>query len=103
MSRDYFDLLIFRNNSLRLCNSFDYKSADDILYYTLNALSKLAEGREDTIHLSGRTERNDALYTGLNVYYRNIKFAGLPARYNFSYVFGEISLHRFLNLFLSAG
>jgi hypothetical protein len=69
----------------------------------MNVLNKIQAGRDDTINLSGSVSKNDALFTGLNVYFRNIRTALPPANYAFSYVFGDVEMHRYMKLFLAAG
>jgi hypothetical protein len=56
-------------------------------------------GQEGTIHLSGLTEKDDDLHSNIALYIRNIKYTGPSGKFSFSYVFNEIDLHRFINLF----
>jgi hypothetical protein len=53
----------------------------------------------ETIHLSGLTEKYDDLYSNIALYIRNIKFTGPSGNFSFSYVFNDIELHRYINLF----
>jgi hypothetical protein len=99
---DYFNLIIFRDNSLQLCNSFLYRNVSDILYHILNVLKNLGIKQDETIVLSGQAEKFDDLYSNLAIYIRNIRFADLAGSFTFSYVFNEIPFHRYINLF-SAG
>ncbi|MGD0581318.1 MAG: DUF3822 family protein [Bacteroidales bacterium] len=99
---DYFNLIIYSNNTLQLCNSFLYRNVSDILYYILNVFRNLNIKQEETIVLSGLAERFDDLSSNLSLYIRNIKYAGLTGNFTFSYVFNEIPLHRYITLF-SAG
>jgi hypothetical protein len=99
VERDFFDFIYFSNNILKFCNSFTYRNVSDILYYVMNAFRKLDIKQEETIHLSGLTERYDDLSSGLSLYVRNIKFAEPAGNFTFSYVFNDAELHRFINLF----
>jgi hypothetical protein len=99
VERDFFNFIYFINNSLKFCNSFTYRNVSDILYYVMNAFKKLDIGQEETIHLSGLTERYDDLSSGLLLYVRNIRFAEPSGNFTFSYVFNDAELHRFINLF----
>ncbi len=99
IERDFFDLIIFKNNILEFCNSFNYRNISDILYYVLNVFKKLDIKQEETINLSGLTEKYDDLSSAFSLYVRNIKFAEPFGNFTFSYVFNDTELHRFLNLF----
>ena len=99
VERDFFNLILFNNNALKFCNSFTYRNISDILYYVLNVFKKLDIKQEETIYFSGLTEKYDDLSSGFSLYIRNIKFAEPSGNFTFSYVFNDMELHRFLNLF----
>jgi hypothetical protein len=99
VERDFFNLIFFNNNVLKFCNSFTYRNISDILYYVLNVFKKLDIKQEETIYFSGLTEKYDDLSSGFSLYIRNIKFAEPSGNFTFSYVFNDMELHRFLNLF----
>ncbi len=99
IERDFFNLIIFKNNILEFCNAFNYRNISDILYYVLNVFKKLDIKQEETINLSGLTEKYDDLSSAFSLYIRNIKFAEPFGNFTFSYVFNDTELHRFLNLF----
>ena len=99
IERDFFNLIIFNNNILKFCNSFVYRNISDILYYVLNTFKRLDIKQEETIHLSGLTEKYDDLSSSFSLYIRNIKFAEPSGNFTFSYVFNDTELHRFINLF----
>jgi hypothetical protein len=99
--RDYFNLLMFENGSLKFCNTFTFRNVSDILYYTLNLLKQHSAGNDTTIHLSGILDRYDDLWSAFSMYVKNLVFVQPSGAYTFSYVFGEVQLHRYLNLFTS--
>lgn len=99
VEREYFNLIIHDNNSLKFCNSFTYRNISDILYYVLNVFKKLDIKQEETIYFSGLTEQYDDLSSNFSIYVRNIKFAEPSGNFTFSYVFNDMELHRYLNLF----
>jgi hypothetical protein len=99
VERELFNLIIFGHNKLRFCNTFNYRNITDILYFVINAFKNLDIKQEDTIYLSGLTEKHDDLSSNLSIYVRNIKFAETSGNFSFSYVFDELSLHRYINLF----
>jgi hypothetical protein len=94
----FFDLIIFNNNSLEFSNAFNYRNISDILYFILNVFKSKGIGQEETIYLSGQTERYDDLFSNLSLYIRNVKFSEPAGNFTFSYVFNDTDLHKFLNL-----
>jgi hypothetical protein len=99
VERDFFNLIIFDNSILKFCNSFVYRNISDILYFVLKAFKNLDIKQEETIYLSGLTEKYDDLSSSFSLYIRNIKFAEPSGNFTFSYVFNDTELHRFINLF----
>lgn len=99
IEREFFNLIVFDQNDLILCNSFNHRNISDILYYVLNVFKRLDIKQEETIYFSGQTEKYDDLTSNISIYIRDIKFAEPTGNFSFSYVFNELELHRFLNLF----
>jgi hypothetical protein len=99
VERDFFNLIIYGHNTLKFSNTFTYRNISDILYYILNVLKSMDIKQEETIYLSGQTERYDDLYSNLSLYIRNVKFAEPAGSFTFSYVFNDTDLHRYINLF----
>jgi hypothetical protein len=99
VERDFFNLIIYSNNTLRFCNSFVYRNISDILYFVLNTFRILDIKQEETIYISGLSEKYDDLSSSFSLYVRNIKFAEPSGNFTFSYVFNDMELHRFINLF----
>lgn len=99
VEREFFNLIIFSNNQLKFCNTFNYRNVSDILYFVLNVFKKLDIKQEENIYLSGLTEKYDDISSGFSIYVRGIKFAEPAGKFTFSYVFNETDPHRFLNLF----
>jgi len=96
---DFFNLVIFRERKLELCNTFLYRNLSDILYHILNVFKSMNIKQEESIYLSGQTERYDDLFSNLSLYIRGVKFAEPTGNFTFSYVFNETALHRYINLF----
>jgi hypothetical protein len=99
VEREFINLVIFNHNTLIFCNSFNYRNISDILYFVLNAFKKLDIKQEETIYFSGLTEKYDDLFSNFSIYVRNLKFAEPYGNFTFSYVFNDLELHRYLNLF----
>jgi len=99
VEKEYFNLIIFNQKTLKFCNTFNYRNITDILYFVLNVFKSLDIKQEETIHFSGLTEKYDDLSSTFSIYIRNIKFSEPSGNFTFSYVFDDTELHRFINLF----
>jgi hypothetical protein len=95
---DFFNLVIFNSNVLQFSNAFVYRNISDIMYFILNVFRNMGIKQEETIYLSGLTERFDDLYSNLSLYIRNIRFSEPTGSFTFSYVFNDTELHRYINL-----
>ena len=99
VEREFFNLLILEHDILKFSNTFNYRNITDILYYVFNVYKNMGISHDGTIHLSGLTEKHDDLYSNIALYIRDIKFTGPSGNFSFSYVFDDIELHRYINLF----
>ncbi len=72
---DMFDVIIIKDGGLLLCNSYEFKTPEDFIYYILFCLEQL-KLNPDTITciLSGTIDENDANYNILFTYIRHISF-----------------------------
>jgi hypothetical protein len=95
----FFNIFVFENNIMKFSNSFNYRNVSDILYFALNIFKSMNISKDETIHFSGLTEKYDDIYSGFAMYIRNIRFIPPTGRFTFSYVFNDIELHRYINLF----
>lgn len=70
---DHFDLVILKDGALALCNSFTYKTPEDLAYYVLFALEQL-DLKPDAIETKvlGAIQETDAIFLMLYTYIRNI-------------------------------
>jgi hypothetical protein len=101
VEKEFFNLIVFDQNLMKFCNAFRYRNITDILYFALNVFRNLGLSQEETVHLSGYTERYDDLASNLSLYIRSLRFAEPAGNFTFSYVFDDTTLHRYLNLFTS--
>jgi hypothetical protein len=95
---DFFNLIVFNNNTLQFSNAFNYRNISDIMYFILNVFRSMGIKQEETIYLSGLTERYDDLFSNLSLYIRNVKFSEPTGSFTFSYVFNDTDLHKYINL-----
>jgi len=98
--KEYFNLIIFDQSTLKFCNAFEYKTLSDIQYYILYVLKRLNISQEETISVSGRIINSKELVSVFSNYMQTVKFAEPEGNFTFSYVFNNTELHRFLNLFV---
>ena len=99
LERDYLNMIIFDQNTLKFCNTFYYKTISDIQYYILYVLKRLNIRQEETINFSGNAMKQEEILHGFSNYLNAIKFAIPTGNYTFSYVFSETELQKFLILF----
>ena len=99
VEKEFINMLVYDHNRLKFSNSFNYRNISDILYFVFNVLKGFKLENEETIHLSGLTEKYDDLFSNFALYIRHIKFAEPAGKFTFSYVFNDTGLHRFINLF----
>ncbi|RDK85310.1 DUF3822 family protein [Marinirhabdus gelatinilytica] len=74
MFHDHFDLVILKEGALVLCNSYPFKTPEDLAYYVLFALEQL-QLMPDSIEtkMLGEIEEDDANFAILYTYIRNIE------------------------------
>jgi len=102
IEKEFFNIVVFSHSTLKLCNSFNYKSGSDILYFLLSSFRNLGLRHEETVYLSGLTKPGDNFSLLLSGYLRNVRYSMPSNKCSFSYVFNETGLHRYINLFSSA-
>ena len=99
IEKDFFSLLILNSNTLKFCNSFNYKTTNDILYYVLNTLKVCEISQETNIFLSGFVEKQDDLISIFSSYIKNLTFSHPSGNFTFSYIFNDSALRQYINLF----
>jgi len=102
VEREFFNLFIFSNSTLKFSNTFVYRNISDILYFTLNVFRNMGIKNDTTLYFSGLTEKYDDLYSNFAMYIKELKFTVTAGSFTFSYVFNDIELHRYINLFTAA-
>lgn len=100
IEKEFMNMAILDQNSLRFCNTFSYKTDSDVRYYILYVLKRLGIRQEEPINFSGRINKNDGIITGLSAYLVSTRYARPSGNFTFSYVFNDDYLYRFLNLFM---
>jgi hypothetical protein len=100
ISKSEIDIGIAQMKKLEFYNSFTYKENSDIVYYLLNVLERFKLSNMLTeVYISADVENHDELFEFLNNYFNLIKFIRPSDQYLYSYMFDELQLTRFANLF----
>lgn len=73
ITRNYLNLLCFKNQEVLLCNAYAFETTEDIAYYLLFALEQLGVNREELqLYLSEHTE-NELLLAYVTPYVKTVK------------------------------
>jgi len=99
LERDYLNMIIYDQNTLKFCNTFYYRTLSDVQYYILYVLKRLNIKQDETINFSGNAIKQEDILHSFSDYLNAIKFAIPMGNYTFSYVFSETELQKFLILF----
>ncbi len=75
ITNSLFDIIVIKNGDLELCNSYEFKTPEDFIYYILFCLEQL-KLNPDTIEfiMSGDIDKKDPNFKILYKYVRNIIF-----------------------------
>ena len=99
IEKEYFNLFIYDDGGLSFSNTFRYRNINDILYYVLNVFRSKGISNDETLNITGEAEKFDDTWSALTQYLRNLKFIMPWGSFTFSYVFNDIALQKFFNLF----
>jgi hypothetical protein len=96
----FFDILVIRNNTLVLHNTFNWRYGQDLTYFIMNVYDKVSlDPSAIPVHISGMVEKNADKINWLRKFIRNIHFPEQDNRFHYSYAFDKIPDHFFINLF----
>jgi hypothetical protein len=93
------DIHILDGHQLLYFNTFHYTSKEDFIYFIIFVLEQLQLNPEEVeLILSGKIDRNSALFETLYKFVRNVSFQSKIEKFNYSYVFNDLPSHQFINL-----
>lgn len=70
-----FDCLILKEGALQLCNTYNFNTPEDFIYYTLFSMEQLKLNPDTlSVFLCGDIEKNDPNYNTAYTYIRNLEF-----------------------------
>jgi len=73
VSRNHFEIVVVQNQKLLLYNTFEYKSAEDFIYYILFTAEQLKlDPNEFNLYLLGTINKDSELYKKTYTYIRNV-------------------------------
>lgn len=98
---NHVSLVYFQDAKLHFCNRFQYRTAQDMVYYVMFIMNELALETNVPVTFYGEITSFSEGYALLNKTFRNIEFAGNPARVKFSQYFEDMPEHRYYTLFCS--
>lgn len=91
------DIIIFEENKLQICNSFEVQTPTDILYYVLFTFEQLKiNPLESTILLLGNINEFDPNFKLLKEYIKSVEFAPLLTLKNKNYFSDSINRKHFI-------
>tara|TARA_R110001592_G_scaffold125325_2_gene335220 strand:- start:433 stop:1296 length:864 start_codon:yes stop_codon:yes gene_type:complete len=95
-----FQMMVVKNQTLELYNSFPYQTSEDFIYYVLFVLNQLdIKPKDINIRLLGEVDKNSAIYEILYKYSNSINFGVRTENLKFSYAFEDIPQHYYYSLF----
>jgi len=96
----FIDIIVTEGKKLLLCNSFEYKSPEDALYYILFVCEQLnLEPQEIQTAVFGEIENQSAVYHLLQKYLKNIYTGEPPSSLKFTYGFEKLPSHFYFAAF----
>lgn len=100
INKTFLNIGIANNKKLEFYNAFNFKDNSDIAYYILSVLDQFRLSPLFTeVFMSSSEENHDEMFDFINNYLNLIKFIRPTDKYTYSYIFDELQLTRFSNLF----
>jgi len=97
---NFMDIAVIQGEKLLLCNTFPWKSDEDLVYFILYVYEQLKLDGEDTpLFISGEMKKNSGIYDILRSYIRKTKFEKRNDQFVYSYTLNDVDAHWFVNLF----
>jgi hypothetical protein len=96
----YVDFGVVQNRKLEFFNSFECQGVNDMVYYILKASEPF--GRQNNnfrFYVSTDISNQNELFDQLNNYLPDIKFIKPSEKFTYSYLFDDLYLTRYANLF----
>jgi hypothetical protein len=99
INKNSFECIIFNNKELLFCNSFQYKTAEDLLYFLLYTMKQHnLDPEKQKVVLMGNLTRSSAIASKAAKYIRFVHFIKKNTQDDFSVAFEAVEDHQFFNL-----
>jgi hypothetical protein len=99
----YITITLFKYGVLQLCNSYPYKSSEEILYHITNISKHFnIDPHKDIYRFSGMIYNNSHLYNLLYKYIRQPEFMATPNELHYHFSLESIPKHLYFNVFALA-
>lgn len=96
---DEFSVIVFRNGSLQLTQTFPYTSPEDVLYSLLKICNQFDISQQEVmISLSGLIEKDSSIYRELYKYFIQLDFETIPDSISVSQALSEYPLHYYSSI-----
>ncbi|MCK9256046.1 MAG: DUF3822 family protein [Bacteroidales bacterium] len=97
---NYAEIILLQNHSLRLFNTFIYKTQNDLLYHIINLYEQLKISQTNSeLVLSGFVETNSLLVLNLKKFVNLVCFESQNNDYKYFYKFQDIAPHYYFYSF----
>ncbi|KPK86928.1 MAG: hypothetical protein AMS27_03955 [Bacteroides sp. SM23_62_1] len=98
--KDFFDIVVIRNHSLILHNTFQYRNEQDFIYFIMNVFDKIQLNPGTCpVYLSGMIEKKSAMSGIVKKFIKTVHFAKPDKRFQYSHAFDRIPEHFFIHLY----
>lgn len=95
---DFFEILVISNCKIASYNTYNYKTANDILYFIVNTFEQLCLSQEDCeVVFSGFIEQDSMAPIYLKKFVRTVYFESINRDCKYFYKFQEFAPHYFYN------
>ena len=95
---DFFETLVIDKGQIANYNTYNYKSANDMLYFIVNTFEQLSLSQEDCeVTFSGFIEQDNLTVIHLKKFVRTVYFESINRDYKYFFRFQEFSPHYFYN------
>jgi hypothetical protein len=99
ISAQSFSLLVIRDKKLQYCNSFEYRTSEDLLYYVLYTLEQLGiQASETELLISGDILKPSIIADYLEKYMGILRFIDAGSEVRLSPVLSELPIHLYYPL-----
>lgn len=94
------NIAIAENKQILFYNTFVINSITDIVYYLLSVYEQFnMTPKHSDLFISSDTDQHDEIFENLNQYFMNLRFITPSKQFTYSYLFDELYLTRYANLF----